>query len=258
MKPTTKLKLSFLAVLGACIALICISGCVSGTPLNSNPVTGALYQTQTNYTPQVQVVTNMIPVTVYHTNEVTERVTNQVGIIQYVTNQVPVAATVLQPQTATVTNQVPSYVNTVKPGINADVQTAGGLLNYFFPGTGSIVSTVVTALLGIGGYLTSQKKSSQNYNTAAALVQEVQSIRNFVQTLPNGAAMDTAFTNFMAAHQQDAGVAQKVADLLASEIKNSSAQVAAAQISQAIAALSAAGTSTTIQVPTPSPTIKPG
>jgi hypothetical protein len=118
---------------------------------------------------------------------------------------------------------VPQYTDTTKPAVTAGIQSAGTVVNTFLPGIGGLVTTGLTALIGLYGYL----RSSKNYNTGVALTQEIQTIRNFIQSLPNGATYDAALMQFAQAHQADAGVLNNVIAMLASETSNPDARAAA-------------------------------
>jgi hypothetical protein len=204
------------AIVFSILTVMSLSGCsMFGT--NPSPPTKAeslIYNTVTNYVPVV----------------VPSYVTNQVTVTSYATNVVPVTV-------AAVTNLQPQYVETVKPGVASGIAAGGGVLNVLLPGMGGLISTGVTALLGLWGYLRSSKQSSANYDTGAALAQEIEIIRSFIKTLPNGATIDNTLTNFIQAHQADSGVLTQVLNLLASEVSNKDASTAAQQIAQTVAGL---------------------
>jgi len=251
MRTSTKQVLALVSLLVCSLLAIGLSGCASGSNLASTPA-GLLYNTQTNYVPQVSVITNTVPITVYKTNEVpiTVTTTNTQGVTAYVTNYqaVTVPVTSYVQTTQTVTNQEPNYVNTPKAGTSTAAQAVGGVVNTFAPGVGTMVGYGLAAVLGLVGYWTSSKNkamASANYDTSAALAQEIQAVRSFLKSLPNGATMDQALTTWLNAHQNDAGVAEQVLTLLSNEVSNSSAQMAAQQIQQTIAGLIATNPSAT-------------
>lgn len=156
------------------------------------------------------IETNIIPVLVVRTNVVI--VTNLVGVTEFQTNIV----------TTVKTNE--SYV--YKPGAGAQeiAQTGGAIGNFF--GAGGVVSTGIMGLFSIWGYLRSKK----NYVTAANLAQTVETVREFVKALPNGAAYDTALVQFMQTHQAESGVLNQVLALLQREVSNPDAKIAADHI----------------------------
>jgi hypothetical protein len=225
------MKSKLIAIFSVSVLCLMLTGCgLLGT--NPSPPTKAeslVYNTMTNYVPVIvpSYVTNQVTVTSYATNVLGVLVT------QYATNVVPVTV-------AAVTNLQPQYVETVKPGVASGIAAGGGVLNVLLPGMGGLVSTGVTALLGLWGYLRSSKQSSANYDTGAALAQEIEIIRSFIKTLPNGATIDNTLTNFIQAHQADSGVLTQVLNLLASEVSNKDASTAAQQIAQTVAALTSA------------------
>lgn len=202
------------------IALI-LEGCAAVGP-NPTPPTKAeslIFDTVTNY--------HTVVVPAYVTNQVTVTQTNVQGVTQFVTNTVPITVPAQ-------TNQVAGYTDTVKPSVQSGVQGAGGILNVLFPGVGSIVTNALLALLGGWGYLRSQK---QGANTAATLAQEIEVVRQLLQSVPNGAALDNQFVAWIQNHQAEAGILTQVMGVLASRVKNNDAQTAADQIAKAVQAL---------------------
>lgn len=202
-------------------------GCVTKPPT-------ALEQHYFNITtnpPVLSVTTNVISVTLYRTNEVTIPVTNIQGVIEYKTNVVVVPSTVLQTNLAVVTN-VPETYN-FAPGANQqNVKDIGGAIGNLF-GAGGLVTTAIGALFSIWGLVRSRKNSQ----TAIGLAQTIETMRSFVQQLPNGATYDTALVQWMQQHQAETGTINQVLTLLANEVSNPDAQVAAEHIRAAISAL---------------------
>jgi len=211
------------------LGVFLLQGCSTFGRNPSPPVKAEslIYQTQTNYVPVVvpAYTTNQVQVTSFQTN------VQGVTVTKYETNVVPVTV----PAT---TNLEPAYINTVKPSVQSGIQGAGGILNTFFPGIGSIALNALLALLGAWGYL----RSSKLGDTSAALTQEIQVVRQILQSVPNGAALDNAFVQWIQNHQADAGVLKQVMDLIASEVSNKDAQTAAQQIAATVAALTSATT----------------
>lgn len=144
------------------------------------------------------VQTNLVPVVEYRTNEVGVTLTNY----SYLTN----------------------YAYAQGSGAQAIKDTGGAIGNLF--GVGGLVSTALGGLLSIWGYL----RSSKNYATAANTAQVVETLRQFIKTLPNGTAYDTALTQFMTQHQSEAGVVGNVLQILQNEVSNPDAKEAAAQV----------------------------
>lgn len=222
-----------LCVFGVLILIGVLSGCslVGANPKPPTKTEGLFFNTITNYVN----VTNQVPVAVavYHTNEVVFVHTNEqnqvVTTVSNVVNQVWVTNTI--PQVVT----VPQYVNTVKPEVSTDLGTIGGILNTFFPGAGAIGVQAILALLGGWAYL----RSSKQGDTSTALAQEIESIRQFIKTLPSGQQYDSELVKFLQEHQNEAGVAQQVAAILQNRISNPDAKAAAQGVIDALNALKA-------------------
>lgn len=214
-------------LLGFAIALI--AGCASKPP-------SALEQRFFNITtnpPVIAVVTNLVPVTLYKTNEVVQTVTNTQNVVEYRTNFIPVAvATNIEARATLVTNQPETYNLSPKPEAIQPIQTVGGIIGNLF-GAGGLVTTAIGAAFSLWGFMRSKK----SYASAADLAQIIETCRSFVRQLPNGASYDAALVNFMVQHQAEAGTINQVAQIVASEVNTSDAQVAAEHIRQGLAAL---------------------
>jgi hypothetical protein len=115
------------------------------------------------------------------------------------------------------------------------VQAGGTALNSVLPGVGSMVSMGVLALLG----LWAQLRSSKNGNAASAIAQEVETMREFIMTLPNGTKYDTAITSWLQSHQIETGTVSTVLGILANDISNPDAKAAVTEIQQTINAAAA-------------------
>lgn len=176
-------------------------------------------------------VTNVVPVTVVTTNTVTQtnvvELTNITGAVVLQTNFVTLPLIVTN--TYFSTNQV----MTPNDNSKAIAQTAGSLSNIAAPGVGGIVTGAIGMLLSLWGGLRSSK------NTSIGLAQEVETVREFIKTLPNGTNYDNAITSFLQAHQVEAGVAQQVLKLLSNNVSNPEAVAAAKTISDTIAVATA-------------------
>jgi len=133
-------------------------------------------------------------------------------VTQYVTNGVPVY----------VTNIIPQYQYSATGQGAQDIKGVAGTIGTLF-GAGGVATTAVSGLLALWGYL----RSSKNYATAANTAQLVETLRQFIKSLPNGTAYDSALTQFMTQHQNEAGVLAQVTQILASEVSNPDAKVAA-------------------------------
>lgn len=238
MKARNKSRI-FAAVLGA-MGLIGLMGLITGcastfgaSPSAPSKFESLVFNTQTNYITQTNVVTKTV------TNQVTETVTvtNSQNLV------IPIVQTNQVVQTVTVTNtvQVPQYIETPKASVTTGVQVAGGIANTFAPGVGTIASSALAALLGFWGYLRSSKLQQAN-DTTAVLAQNIESILEVVQALPNGSAMANTIKTFIAQHQAEAGVVQQVVQVLENDVSNPDAKTAAQQIINAVNALKATTT----------------
>lgn len=220
MKP---MKLAGLLVLSS---LLLLAGCQNPKPLTS--LERKFFNEETNYVPVIHVVTNVVPL--YTTNFVTVTQTNQIG--QVVTHTNEVLNTVWQTNVATTYTTNEQYRVTPNGTATAITQVGGTVGNLF--GAGGLVTTALAGLFGVWASI----RSSRRYDTGAVLAQNVQQMRAFVQALPNGAAYDRALTNFMQAHQADAGVLNQVLTLIQNEVSNSDAQFAAQSVIATINSLS--------------------
>lgn len=208
----------------ALCALLYQVGCASRPP---TVLERRYFDIQTNVVPVVQVQTNIVPITLLQTNTIT--VTNVQGVLEVRTNIVLIPA--YQTNTITVTNRQESYVYT--PGAGAsEIQQVGGAIGSLF-GVGGIVSTAIGAFFSLWGY----GRSKKNYVTAANVAQTVEVLREFIKSLPDGSAYDTALVQWMQAHQAEAGVMNQVIDILQRDVNNPDAIVAAQQVRNTINAL---------------------
>lgn len=213
----------------------------------------ALYTITTNWNPTVVSVTNQTTVTnlvpVYITNTVAGA---PVIITNTVTVPVPGPATVV-----TVTNLVPSYQFATAPATSATVQAVGAGINLAAPGIGTIVASALAALLGVWGTLRS-RQATQSNAIATSSVQIIEAARNvFASVSP---ALAASFNNWIVTHQQDAGIANEVAQLVDQVTGNKLGQAAGVGGAQQIlAAVTAPLPVASVAVPVASvtPTIAP-
>lgn len=152
--------------------------------------------------------------------------TNYVPSVVTVTN--PTAAPGQPPIVVQETNLVPTY--TYGPGhVVKDVEAGLSVI----PVYGSLASGALGILAGIWGWF----RSSKNYGTGVDLAQSIETIREFVKQLPNGATYDSALTTWLQAHQAQSGTVDGVLQMLENDVSNPDALVAAQQIRAAIQAL---------------------
>ncbi len=197
------------------LAVYLLSGCATKPP---TALERQWFSIVTNYGPPViSIQTNIIPVTVFRTNEVTMQAT---PTIEYRTN------------TVTVTNVPEGYVYTPGTGAQAIRETGTAVGNLF--GVGGLVGTAIGGLFSLWGYVRSKK----SYVTAANIAQTVEVLREFIKQLPNGQTIDNELINWMQLHQAEAGVLNQVLTLLEKEVNTQDAKVAADHIRAVIASLS--------------------
>lgn len=217
MKSKTKSYIAIAAmaiILG--IILLIIEGCATKPP---TAFESRLFTVTTN-PPVVSVITNVIPITVYQTNLVP--VTNALNVIELRTNVVQIPF--FQTNLITVTNEAATY--NFKPGPGAaEIQRVGGEVGGLF-GVGGLVTTALGAFFSLWGYIRSKK----NYATATNIAQTVETLREFIKALPNGATYDSQLVQWIESNQARAGVLQDVLAILQREVSNPDARAAAQQI----------------------------
>lgn len=216
-----KIKYSMIGLLcGA--ALVTFTGCslIGANPSAPTSVEKTIFTVKTNYVDVVVLKTNLVT-----TYEIVTK-TNEVGIPSSVTNVVTV--TNVQP----VIVPTPTFTLTPSDTSKAVVQTGGGILSTFYPGVGGMVASGILALLAVWGRMRSTKLG----NTAAAVAQEVEALREFIKSLPQGAQYDSAITAFLQAHQVEAGVTKEILQILANDVSNQEAKGAAQELLGTISA----------------------
>lgn len=203
-----------------CALALCITGCklVGTDPSAPNGFERLVFTTVTNYI--------AVPMQVTQTNIVTHEqvvyATNTVGQIVTVTN----VFFMPEYRVVTITNIIPQYENKVNGGTTATIQAAGTAINTFLPGVGGIASSGLLALLGLWAQLRSSKRGQTN----STLAQEIETIREFIKSLPSGAKYDQAITAFLQTHQLESGVAQQVLGILQNQVDNQEAKTALQEI----------------------------
>lgn len=211
---------------GASIAAICASlvlvwaltGCkfFGADPAPPTAFERKFFDVQTNFIPVFVLQTNTISLT----NTVIQFQTNTVGQIVLHTNEliIPVHSIV------TVTQIHEAY--TVTPNANATTgaNVVGAIGNAVAPGAGGLVTGLITAGLLAWGKLRSSKK------TNTTLVQGTETLLELIQALPNGSQNVSAAKQFLRTDQEDAGVRERIKDILKNDIDKGDAKVAAVEI----------------------------
>lgn len=219
MKKSYAIVAAFAAMLIGTLVIF-IGGCASTPPTAFEQ---KFFDIKTNVLVVTKIETNVVPFTVVKTNIVVDTlgltVTNYTPVFDYITNTIVVLKT----------NE--SYVFTPGQGA-ADVKSVGTEVGNMF-GAGGIVGTALGALFSLWGYVRSKK----NYITAANIAQTVETMREFIKSLPNGAAYDNELVNWMQKNQANAGVLQSVIALVGREVSNPDAKDAAQNIQTLIEGL---------------------
>lgn len=217
------LKTTTLSVFAGAIVLAAGCKLFGSNPTPPTPTEARLFDITTNTTPQVVTQTNIV------TSVKVVTVTNEVGIPVMTTNVFNTTNVV------TTTNQVPDYQYTPKPAIESTISAAGTASGPFTAGWGTIAAGALSLLYGAWAHLRSTKSTA----TSSVLAQEIEAIRTFILTLPQGTKIDSAVTQFMQQHQVEAGVASQVLNLIKGFSSDSTVVGVAAQLQDAINALTA-------------------
>lgn len=146
------------------------------------------------------------------------------------TNYVPVtnAVIVTNPDGTRTTNLVPGvtpiYVYAKGPGETQVTQIGTDVGNVF--GVGSLVGGAAGVLFGLWRWVRSNKVAQ----TAGDLAQNIETIREFIKQLPNGATYDSVLVNWLTQHQAEGGVLNEVIGILKNQVNNPEAKAAADQV----------------------------
>lgn len=208
----------------------------------------AFYDVQTNYitVPVTVLQTNMVQAT----NTTVVLATNTVGQIVTATNAVIVPQYVIVPVTNYI--QQPVYALTPNATTVATANSVAVIGNSVVPGAGTLAGAAMTALVGLWGWLRSYKQGTQQASAAGALSQEIETMLEFINTLPNGTSYTTAITSWLQSHQVQTGTVSTVLSILENQVSNPAAKAAVADIQQTLTTLA------TPLVPTPAiPTVPP-
>lgn len=189
------------------VTLAIYTGCstIGASPKPPSATEAKLYQVETNFIPATVTVTNILR----QTNVVT--LTNQVDNTVTTTNVVSVTPVVSQVET----NQA-VYIYHNNPQVTGTLAALGQASGPFTGGIGTFVAGGLALLYGLWG----QARSTKLKGTAVALTQEIEAVRDYILTLPQGTKIDAAVTGFMQQHQVEAGVASQVMTLIEGNTSN--------------------------------------
>lgn len=232
-----------------------ITGCsiLGSNPKPPSKFESALFDTVTNHVTVTNQVVRVIPVYATNTVQQTFLVTNIVQgappqVSQVFTQVVERVIDHFVTNNAQVVSTNEAYTLTPSARTKAGEQAIGSAVNAFLPGAGTLVSLGLAAITGLWGYGRSTKLAGVS-NTAATLVQEMETVREFIGALPNGANIDSTLTDWLHAHQTETGAVSNVLGLLKNEVSNSDAKVAAQQLIDTINALNTPTTATATPIP---------
>lgn len=206
--------------------LALLTACASNKPPTATEK--AFFDITTNLVLKIVNVTNMVPV--YQTNTVVETrtITNQIGLpvpifVTNITSFVTFATNIV-----TQTNLAPSY--TMVPGKNAQtVAEVGGAVGNLF-GVGGLASTIILGLFSAWAGIRNRQYAGQNdalTQTAGVLAQNIQTLRQVIQTTPQGAQLGALIKQYLITHQAQAGVVEQVSGIVKNVVDNESAKAAA-------------------------------
>lgn len=191
------MKLSALVLTATALV---ITGCkmFGANPTPPSALEAKLFDITTNSTPKVVTQTNVV------TQYSVVTLTNSVGLVTFSTN------TFFTTNVVDATNIVQAYEYVPKPANTATISAVGTATAPFTAGWGTLISSALVGLYGLWAHLRSTKSTA----TSSALTQEIEAIRAYILTLPQGTKVDAAVTQFMQQHQVESGVASEVLNLI--------------------------------------------
>ena len=234
----TKLAMGLMGIMG--LMALLVAGCAATKPPTA--LEQRLFNIQTNSTPQVVLVTNVVPVCQTNLVVQTVTVTNQVGVpvMVPVTNYVTYGTYVTNGVTAT--NFVLGYTMTPNSTTQATASVAGTLSDLGLPGTGSLVTMGLLGLAAAWAGIRNRQYAGQNsvlQQVSGTLAQNIATFMAVLQQTPQGQQLAPLLQNYLNSHQAEAGVIQQVAGL-ASQVDPLQEQGAAQQILAALGQLQGA------------------
>lgn len=217
-----KTKLPLLTGLLLIISAIFISCAATPTKFEE-----AVFEVKTNYASSDVVITNYV--VKIQTLDLVTVTTNQVNEVITKTNLVQVEIPV--PVLVHTNIQIPQYTYTTSSNTVDTVKTVGSVVNTFAPGVGELVGGVLLGLFAMWGKLRSSK------NTGVTLAQNIEAIREFVKTLPDGAKYDQVIVEYLQKHQNEMGAAKSVLALLEKYVSNTEAKGTVQELKNALETL---------------------
>lgn len=155
--------------------------------------------------------------------------TNTVEVVAYVTNTVPATATTPAVETVTpIVAKKETYDFTPNQSAGA-VGTTGGAIGSIW-GVGPLVAGIIALLFSTYGWVRSHRAASEAQFTAEQLAQIIETGRQILLTVPNGAEYEAAYKAWMVKHQAETQTIAAIAELAKTAVDNEKARGAAQTI----------------------------
>jgi hypothetical protein len=225
------MKNKMFLIIGLLAAVFIITGCAGGlfgqNPIAPSKFEQSVFDVQTNIIQvKVQVpVTNFIDVP----NIKQVLVTNEQNLVKVI--ELTNITVMPKYELKEIVREVTNYTMLPSAQTKDTIAIGSGILNAYAPGVGTLVGGI------LGGLLLAWGKMRGAKNAAPVLAQNIETLREFIKTLPDGAKYDKALTDWMAAHQQEAGSLKAITTILDKYVSNPEAKGTVAEIQAAIAAL---------------------
>lgn len=161
--------------------------------------------------------------------------TNVVEVVSWVTNSVPVSSDEA-PVAELRTNKMEEYKFTPNSTAQLTAATGAAVATPFSPVAGGVVGAAIMGLFSLWGMFRSRDRANQNEITAIELAQIIETGRQIILTLPDGAKYEQAWKDWMVKHQAETQVIGQVSQLVAETVNKPAAKGAAQTIINLIAA----------------------
>lgn len=157
--------------------------------------------------------------------------TNVVEVVTTVTNIVPATATTVAAiRVEPVTNRVEEYDFAPNANAGAVASTSAAVASIWSPVAGGVVGAALAGIFSLWGLLRSKKRETANELTSLELGQIIETGRQLMLKLPDGAKYEAAWKAWMVKHQAETGVIAQVAELVKLGVDNDKAKGAAQTI----------------------------
>lgn len=161
--------------------------------------------------------------------------TNVVERVVTVTNIVPATATTTAAvRVEPVTKRVEEYTFTPNSQAQLTATTSAAVTSIWNPVAGGVVGAAIMGLFSLWGLFRSKSAAANqaevNQITAEELAQIIETGRQVLLKLPDGAQYEAAYKAWMIKHQAQTGILAQVAELLAASVDNDKAKGAAQTI----------------------------